>query len=106
MALTLLALGGSLTTRVLYQATLEMESAELGLRATLFMAELQAGASADHERTAGPGRLIRDDSSTDGSLRVRFDPPESLTEATHPFRTRGGFRRPRTWALGEDGFDG
>jgi hypothetical protein len=96
VALTLLATGGSLSARLLSQATREMESAEIGLRAVLFLAERWESATSieSEERPAGPGLLIGEGAGI--GARVRYDPQAAETESPGG---RGGFLRARDWAI-------
>lgn len=96
VALTLLAMGGTLSARLLLQATREMESAELGLRAALFLSERWEGTSwlEGDERPAGPGLLIAEGAGA--GARIRFEPP---VVQSAPSGGAGGFLRARVWSL-------
>lgn len=74
VALVILGIGASLSTRVLTHAARELEGAELGLRAVLLIAEAQENGLPAAERPAGPGRLTLERGVT-GSLRVRYESP-------------------------------
>lgn len=96
VSLTILAIGGGLSARVLMDATRLMEDAELGLRAALFLSELEEGIPGveGDVRPAGPGLLIAEGVGI--TATVRFEPPEG---ATAPEKGPGGFRRSRRWSL-------
>jgi hypothetical protein len=96
VALSLLALTGSLSTRLLVHATRDMETAELGLRAALFLSELWEGSPSggEVERSVGPGTLIGEGGGKDA--RVRFEPPGE--DSSIPGGS-GGFQRARSWTL-------
>lgn len=96
VSLTILAIGAGLSARVLMDATRLMEDAELGLRAALFLSELEEGVpgAEGEERSAGPGLMIAE--GVGSSAAVRFEPPEG---ATAPENGPGGFRRSRRWSL-------
>jgi hypothetical protein len=101
VALTLLAIGGGLSTRLLYQATLELEHAELGLRAAVLLSGLHDNASdgeTGHRWTAGPGTLVAEESGS--GWTVRYEPPPG-SEGFARGTTSGvvGFRQTRTWSL-------
>jgi len=96
VALSLLALTGSFSTRLLVHATRDMETAEVGLRAALFLSELWEGTpgGGEMERPVGPGTLIGEGAGV--GARVRFEPPG---EDSPPSGGSGGFQRARSWAL-------
>jgi len=108
VALTILALGGSLTTRVLWLATRDLESAEVGLRAVLLLSEVHDPRDPDPDgsiRSAGPGRLVaeRDEG---GGWAVRYEPPEEGGDPSAVgvgIPTSLGFREGREWSLERGG---
>lgn len=102
VALVFLSLVASAVVRLLGTASREMDGAELGLRAALFLAEsadLPSGGGPS-ERSAGPGVLQMEREG--GTLRVRYLPPggdAGLPSDAAPVR---GFRAPRSWSIGGD----
>jgi prepilin-type N-terminal cleavage/methylation domain-containing protein len=103
VALTLLAVGGGMSARLLIQATRETEAAELGLRAALFLSELWEANSVEGggERSAGPGVLIGEGGGIEA--RVRFVPPIDGTGLAEGSGGSGGFQRARRWELVGEG---
>ncbi len=102
VALLILSVGGTLTARVLWQAGREIEGAELGVRASLFLSELHDGGGGEGNgsvRSAGPGTLTAE-TSAEGELIVRYDPPHGVDQASAREEVLStGFREPRRWRL-------
>jgi hypothetical protein len=100
VSLTILALGGAMSGRVLSDATLIMEEADLGLRAALFLSELRDGRreAVQEQREAGPGVLIAEGAGAGAA--VRFEPPDG---AIAPRSGPGGYRRARRWSVAGEG---
>ncbi len=102
VALVILSLGGTLTARALWLASVEIEGAELGLRAALLLSELQDRnglGAAGEERRAGPGTLIFEGVGGD-ELIVRFAPPGAGgASGEEAGALSGGFGAPRSWRL-------
>jgi hypothetical protein len=107
VALTILAIGGALTTRLLSLAARDLESAEVGLRATLFMAELHDArnpGSIENARSAGPGMLVHV-ADAEGKSLIRYLPPHPGSDASGEsgMADSKGFLEPRSWSLQVDG---
>jgi hypothetical protein len=101
VALTLLGIGGALSTRVLDLAAREIEGAELELRAVLLVTELHPWPGTPVEggtRPAGPGVLVAE--ATGAGWRVLFEPPGGgIAEGGAGSAHSGGFQRPREWVV-------
>lgn len=101
VALTLLALGGSAATRLLILSARELDGAELGLRATLLLAEMSGDPmpAAEVRRAVGAGELV---GVGDGAgFVVRYEPPLGGGGGSLAGYS-GGYFVERSWALGED----
>jgi len=80
VALVLIAFGGSLSTRLLVQATREMEGAELALRAALHVLRVERVGGWEGGIGAGPGvlRILRwntEEPESRGGRVVQYVPP-------------------------------
>jgi prepilin-type N-terminal cleavage/methylation domain-containing protein len=100
VALTLFGIGGALSGRLLAQASLEMEGAELGLRAALLLSDLsqEQGQGSGPERAVGPGRLVA--VVAPDAWIVRFEPGGAAIGSVTPgIPGARGNREAREWRL-------
>jgi len=123
VAVSILAVGGAAATQLLVRAALDLDGAELGLRATLLLAEVERsgpppqgesglgsegpgsedpgpGGEAVGGRPAGPGRLSVE--WEDGWPVVRYEPPDITAGSSGRAAVQGGYRESREWRLRGD----
>jgi hypothetical protein len=103
VSVAIAGVGLALAVRTLSIAGRELEAADLGVRAALFLSELQDAPSFDEgteERPAGPGRLVPDPEGD--ALRVEYLPPSGAAQVrSEP--AEGGYSRGRSWSIRGDG---
>jgi len=102
VAVTILGIGGILATRLMVEASRELDGAELALRAVLLLSELHRFPDTGLEAEGldvGPGRfeVIEGELGVEG---LRYLPPGDAGEEGHA--GAGGYLRSRRWHL--DGY--
>jgi hypothetical protein len=99
VAVTILGIGGLLATRLMVEASRELDGAELALRAVLFLSELHRfpdNLRDEEDLEVGPGRfeVIEGELGVEG---VRYLPPGEAGGEGHA--GAGGYLRARSWHL-------
>ncbi len=100
VSLVLLALGATLSLRVLASASRTVEEAELGLRAAIFLSEIapvpDAGADTIAPRASGPGWLIPEVEPPE-ALTIRYEPPDARDRSGYNPVGPQGFLAEQSW---------